>query len=315
MNELALFAGAGGGILGGELLGWRCICAVERDLYAASILAQRQNDGVLPPFPIWSDVGSFDGRPWRGLVDVVSGGFSCQDISAAGKGAGIGGERSGLWAEMARIVRDVRPRYVFVENSPLLVSRGLGMVLADLAQMGYDARWGIVGAHHVGAPHKRDRIWIVANALRDGAREEFEAFCPYSGPTEVRARGWQGPEPCDSRETLANADKLNDDDGRHDPSAILRERSEASKVSTDSDRERWHGLEQENSPRAEGEGSAGEALQCPFNGGNASWWESEPAVGRVANGVGHRVDRLRALGNGQVPAVAATAWRVLSGEI
>jgi hypothetical protein len=89
MNELALFAGAGGGILGGHMLGWRTVCAVERDAYAAQVLAQRQNDGALRPFPIWSDVCSFDGRPWRGVVDVVSGGFPCQDISVAGKGAGI----------------------------------------------------------------------------------------------------------------------------------------------------------------------------------------------------------------------------------
>ncbi|WP_369751177.1 DNA cytosine methyltransferase [Pseudogulbenkiania sp. NH8B] len=88
LNELALFTGAGGGLLGGHLLGWRTICAVERDAYAAQVLAQRQNDGCLPAFPIWSDVCSFDGRPWRGLVDVVSGGFPCQDISAAGGGYG-----------------------------------------------------------------------------------------------------------------------------------------------------------------------------------------------------------------------------------
>ena len=164
MNELALFAGAGGGILGGKLLGWRTVCAVEREAYAAQILAQRQNDGALEPFPIWSDVCSFDGRPWRGIVDVVSGGFPCQDISAAGKGAGIDGARSGLWREMARIVSEVRPRYVFVENSPLLVGRGLVRVLADLADMGFDAQWCVMGASDVGAPHNRERCWIVANA-------------------------------------------------------------------------------------------------------------------------------------------------------
>ena len=104
MNELALFAGAGGGILAGHMLGWRTVCAVEREAYAAQVLAQRQNDGALRPFPIWADVCSFDGRPWRGLVDVVSGGFPCQDISSAGTGKGLDGERSGLWTEMARIV-------------------------------------------------------------------------------------------------------------------------------------------------------------------------------------------------------------------
>ena len=86
VNELALFAGAGGGILGGKLLGWRTVCAVEWEPYPASVLCARQNDGFLPPFPIWDDVQTFDGKPWRGIVDVVSGGFPCQDISVAGGG-------------------------------------------------------------------------------------------------------------------------------------------------------------------------------------------------------------------------------------
>ena len=161
MNELALFAGAGGGILGGHLLGWRTVCAVEWEPYPASVLCARQNDGLLQTFPIWDDIQTFDGKPWRGIVDVVSGGFPCQDISAAGKGTGIDGERSGMWREMARIICEVRPRYVFVENSPMLTARGLGTVLGDLASMGFDARWGVLGAADVGAKHQRDRIWIV----------------------------------------------------------------------------------------------------------------------------------------------------------
>jgi len=88
MNELALFAGAGGGILGGHLLGWRTVCAVEWEAYPASVLCARQNDKILLPFPIWDDVQTFDGKPWQGIVDVVSGGFPCQDISTAGKGGG-----------------------------------------------------------------------------------------------------------------------------------------------------------------------------------------------------------------------------------
>jgi DNA (cytosine-5)-methyltransferase 1 len=168
LNELALFAGAGGGILGGKLLGWRTICAVERDAYAAQVLAQRQNDGILEAFPIWSDVTTFDGRPWRGLVDVISGGFPCQDISAAGKGAGIGGERSGLWSQMARIVSEVLPKYVFVENSSLLVGRGASVVIGDLASMGYDSAWCCLSASDIGAPHQRDRFWLVANAREVG---------------------------------------------------------------------------------------------------------------------------------------------------
>lgn len=176
MNELALFAGAGGGILAGKLLGWRTVCAVEINAYAASVLLARQNDGLLPPFPIWDDVCTFDGTQWRGIVDVVSGGFPCQDISAAGKGAGITGARSGLWKEFARIIREVRPKFVFVENSPVLTSRGLNVVLGDLAAMGFDAEWGVLGAADVGAPHKRDRIWLVAysDSVRELQQERLE---------------------------------------------------------------------------------------------------------------------------------------------
>lgn len=168
MNELALFAGAGGGILGGKLLGWRTVCAVEWEPYAAGVLAARQNDKVLEPFPIWDDVQTFDGTPWRGIIDVVSGGFPCQDISSAGKGAGIDGERSSMWKHMARVVCEVRPEWVFVENSPMLVSRGLGTVLRDLAQIGFDAAWTVLSAADVGAPHLRERIWIVAHSGENG---------------------------------------------------------------------------------------------------------------------------------------------------
>lgn len=166
MNELALFAGAGGGLLGSHLLGWKTVCAVEWADYPRRVLLARQRDGILPKFPIWDDVQTFDGVPWRGIVDVVSGGFPCQDISCAGKGAGIDGERSGMWAHMARIIGEVRPQFALVENSPMLTSRGLGRVLGDLAELGYNARWGVLGARDAGAPHRRNRIWIVAHTER-----------------------------------------------------------------------------------------------------------------------------------------------------
>ena len=172
MNELALFAGAGGGILGGHLLGWRTVCAVEWEPYAAGVLVARQNDGILPPFPVWDDVQTFDGRPWRGLVDVVSGGFPCQDISNSGHKVGIDGKRSGLWKEMARIVREVLPRYVFVENVAALLDRGLGVVLGDLAAMGFDARWGVLGSADTKGHQARERVWIVADAQSIRRRAE-----------------------------------------------------------------------------------------------------------------------------------------------
>jgi len=163
LRELALFAGAGGGILGGHLLGWRTVCAVEIEDYPRRVLLARQRDGILPRFPIWDDIKTFDGGPWRGRVDVVSGGFPCQDISAAGEGAGLDGSRSGLWAEMARIICQVQPRFVLVENSPMLTIRGLGRVLGDLASLGYDARWGVLGARSCGGPVERERIWIACS--------------------------------------------------------------------------------------------------------------------------------------------------------
>ncbi|PJZ51597.1 DNA cytosine methyltransferase [Leptospira adleri] len=166
MRELALFAGAGGGILGGKLLGWRTVCAVEINSYRARRLLQRQTEGHFSPFPVWDDVCSFNGFPWRGFVDVVSGGFPCQDISVAGKGAGIDGEFSGLWHEMFRIICEVRPRFVFVENSPMLTRRGLDRVLGDLASVDFDAECGVLSAEEAGAPQIRERIWIVAHSTK-----------------------------------------------------------------------------------------------------------------------------------------------------
>jgi DNA (cytosine-5)-methyltransferase 1 len=271
VNELALFAGAGGGILGGKLLGWNTVCAVEYDTYAASVLVARQNDGCLEPFPVWDDVRTFDGKPWRGIVDVVSGGFPCTDISVAGKGAGITGKQSGLWSEMARIVGEVRPEYVFVENSPLLVKRGLAVVLGDLAEMGYDAEWGIVGARHAGAPHRRDRIWIVANATgQQGNQREG------GNVDEAQARGESvhaAIEPC--RQDVANALRQR---GRDGPTGIKNAED------------------------------AGQSPRCSWR---SDWWDTERGLDRVAHGVAHRTHRLKAIGNGQVPAVAALAWRLL----
>jgi DNA (cytosine-5)-methyltransferase 1 len=162
LRTLHLFAGAGGGILADILLGHYPVCAVEIEPYCQQILSARQKDGHLPWFPIFDDVQTFDGKPWHGLVDVIAGGFPCQDISAAGKGAGLSGERSGLWGEMRRIISEIRPGYAFVENSPMLTVRGLDRVLGDFAEMGYDAEWGVISAADCGATHVRERIWILA---------------------------------------------------------------------------------------------------------------------------------------------------------
>ena len=246
MNELHLFAGGGGGILGGLLLGHRPMCAVEFDKHAREVLIARQRDGSLPRFPIWDDVTTFDGRPWKGKIDILCGGFPCQDISSAGSGAGITGEKSGLWKEMARIIHEVQPSYIFAENSPLLVGRGLATVLCDLAEMGYDARWCVLGADDFGGHHIRKRCWVLAYPTKGG-----------------RARG--------------SAQEVNG-------------------CSSDS------------------RGLQAKILQNGWNGREGGlYWESEPRVGRVADGMANGVDkRLARIGNGQVPIVAAAAWTILA---
>ena len=324
MNELALFAGAGGGILGGHLLGWRTVCAVEWEQYPASVLCARQNDGLLPPFPIWDDVQTFKGEPWRGIVDVVSGGFPCTDISAAGKGAGIDGEASGMWREMARIIHEVRPKYVFVENSPMLTSRGLGRVLGDLASMGFDARWGVLGAADVGAPHQRDRIWIVA---------KWRGQLPHAQHDRIRWWEQQQESVKTTHREMANSDIIGLDESK-----TKRDRTNEQQVCQnefDYGSEVWgeaigcgqlgdekeladpmfnrlQGIRQNGTTQGQiglcrGKGSN----QVEDLWGTTDIWSTEPNVGRVVNGMASRVDRIKALGNGQVPLCAATAWRIL----
>ena len=287
MHEPALFAGAGGGILGGLLLGWHTVCAVENNAYAASVLVARQNDGLLPPFPIWDDVRTFDGRPWRGIVDVVSGGFPCQDISVAGRGAGIDGERSGLWGHMGRIIGEVRPRLAFVENSPALIVRGLGRVLGDLAALGYDCRWGVLGAADVGAPHKRDRLWIVANA--SGARRRKDA------------RGSHGDEGPNERRPTAQADQLDrhgernrtrdmaDAYGARELQPQGRERDQRGRAGDDSKEVADAGRLDEQGIIASSadtkKRSGSQQRPTGPRGDGQRWWATEPDVGGKVDGM------------------------------
>ena len=246
MNELHLFAGAGGGILGGILCGHTTVCAVEIEEYPRKILLQRQRDGILPRFPIWDDVCTFDGRPWKGRVDVLAGGFPCQDISAQGanhgKKLGITGERSGLWREYKRLIGEIEPSFIFAENSPMLRTRGLVTVLKDLASMGYDARWCKLGGWHLGADHKRDRIWIFAYRAGDGLEGRNDRHQKGQGETTIRSM----------------------------------ERLRENQV--------WADL-------------------------------PAPDAFGVANGMAGKMDRLKAVGNGQIPIVAEAAWKILSNGV
>src|SRR3990167_6000883 len=171
MRELSLFSGAGGGLLGSKLLGWTCVGYVENNEYCQKVLKQRIADGILDAAPIFGDIRKFISEgyadAYQGMVDVVTGGFPCQDISSAGSGKGIEGERSGLWKEMSEIIGIIRPKFVLVENSPMLSIRGGVRVIGDFTKLGYDCRWGIVSASNVGANIQRKRMWIFAFSAKE----------------------------------------------------------------------------------------------------------------------------------------------------
>lgn len=220
MNELSLFTGAGGGLLASMLLGHNIVCAVERDEYCIEVLIQRQNERTLSPFPVWDDICTFDGRPWRGTVDLVSGGFPCQAFSSAARGRNI--VEKDLWGEMRRVIREVCPRVIFAEN---VSERAILQAQEDLLLLGYNSKYIKLSAKDVGADHERDRYWLLAYT------DYYSELC---------------------RTEHAKAQVVQE----------LRNRV----------------------------------------------WETYPTEFRVSDGVAFRMDRLKALGNGQVPLVAASAW-------
>lgn len=170
MRTMHLFAGIGGGLLADLILGHAPVVAVEWEPYACRVLRERAAEGWFPGLHVWEgDVRLFDPSEYTGSVDCIHAGFPCQDISLAGKQAGVSeGTRSGLYSEVLRIAGVVRPRYMFLENVSAIISNGLGAVLADLAAMGYDARWCCIRASDVGASHHRDRWWLLAHSSEVG---------------------------------------------------------------------------------------------------------------------------------------------------
>jgi DNA (cytosine-5)-methyltransferase 1 len=227
-----------------HILGFQCVGYVEWEDYCQKVIRQRQADGLLHKAPIFGDIRAFNleyAGKYRGMVDLITGGFPCQDISSAGKGSGISGERSGLWNEMAKAIRTVRPEYVFVENSPMLAVRGLGTVLKDLAEMGFDMQWCCLSCRDCGGPHVRKRIWIMANA--NGIRRTQN---------------------------------------------IVYKRADF-KITI------WG--------------------QCQFGelqNSEGFRFQANPDTYGSIDGIPYWMERLKAIGNGQVPIVAATAWKILN---
>lgn len=302
--ELALFAGAGGGILGSLLCGHIIIGACEIEEYPRNCLLQRQRDGILPEFPVWDDITTFRAdnpecsgffaalREIRGQL-CISGGFPCQDISVSGRGGGLEGERSSLWFEMERIVRDIRPRFVFVENSPALTHRGGLRVVGGLASLGYSAKWGVVGAGEVGAPQKRERIWLLADNLCERLEEK-------------RANN-------NSNEFAGDGASLADSDCVREQQPEWCEQKGRGRVGNGG-----KDMADANCPGLEIDlkSEDSDEFQAIKRGG---WWECdpgepgavEPGMGRMAHGIPDRMDQIKALGNAQVPRVVECVWGVL----
>lgn len=299
MNVGSLFSGIEGFGLGFERAGMRVVWQVEQDAYCRAVLAQHFPDAER--FEDVRDVGAHCLQP----VDLICGGFPCQDLSVAGRGAGIDGARSGLWAEFARIIGELRPRYVVVENVPALTrNEWLGRVLGDLASCGYDAEWDCLPASAFGAPHRRDRIWLVAYPGGEGRRQEAGGSHGDEGPHErgaaevdhlasgPGASGLRAAGVREHRGALADAEG----NGR-------RSRRSGGSPSDSEDGARVAAQGMGDAYRASKDALA--ATGAPRQGaGESGWWATEPDVGRVADGVPSRVDRLAALGNALVPQIA-----------
>jgi DNA (cytosine-5)-methyltransferase 1 len=226
-------------------------------------------------------------------VDVLAGGFPCQDLSYAGKGAGLDGARSGLWNEYARLIRELRPRYVIVENVSALLARGMERVLGDLAAIGYDAEWDCIPASAVGAPHRRDRVWIVAypNGEGEHARpvdaEMGGASQPVAYPNGAGLEGHRGSDP------------------RTGELAVAARRGQGgARIMGDTDR--MAGTQTGARGRERGTMAQPREIERTLRPVSSigDHWLVEPDVGRVAHGVPNRVDRLRSLGNALVPQIA-----------
>jgi DNA (cytosine-5)-methyltransferase 1 len=272
MNVLDLFSGIGGFSLGLERSGMRTVAFCEIEPFCRSVLKKHW-----PDVPIFEDVTKLKASDINEQVNVIAGGFPCQDISTAGRGAGLSGSRSGLWFEYHRLINEIQPQFAIIENVSALRSRGLDDVLRSLVEIGYDAEWHCIPASAVGAPHRRDRIWIVAypsrNRLQEREGKDRESF--------RSERLQSGMDLIGKSFNVADAIRI----GQQGP---------------------WTHGDARNS-ETNGEGQTTQFIY----GGFGNIWRVEPDVGRVANGVPGRVDRLRALGNAVVPQIPEMIGRAI----
>jgi DNA (cytosine-5)-methyltransferase 1 len=338
LRVLDLFSGIGGFSLGLERTGgFKTVAFCEIEEYPRRVLAKHW-----PDVPCYKDIRELSAQHLfaDGIsVDVICGGFPCQDISIAGKGAGLAGERSGLWSHYARLIGELRPRYVLVENVAALLGRGLGDVLGDLAALGYDAEWHCIPASAVGAPHRRDRVWIVAYAKRCETSERFDAAMLGGRTSEAEqiglgscltdvadadSRGWR--EQGDVGQAAGDARRAGQSG---DGGALVNADDEGCGKPEKSNARRWFDGEGKpddrtacgagdeiripSRPRLEiGPGTLGEWSHAATTG--TGWWTVEPNVGRVVNELSGKVDRrkrLIGLGNAVVPMIPELLGRAI----
>ena len=267
LNGLDLFSGIGG--LSVALADWvRPIAYCEIDRYAQGVLLSRMSDGSIPTAPIWDNVESLSSK-YLPEIDIIAGGFPCQDISCAGNGVGLGGERSGLYWELYRLIKETRAPWVFLENVPAIRTRGLLTVVRSLTDLGYDCRWTCVSAAEVGAPHLRKRWFLLAYSYSKGVGENCQTV---------------------DRRRESGHQKRRD-------GFISECKNMAYDANIEGSRESIRALQKREAPNARG----------------ARRWKIEPRVGRVANGIPARVDRIKGLGNAVVPLQAKTAFERLMG--
>ena len=309
MNYLDLFSGIGGFALGAYWAGMRFENHYfsEVEPYAVELYQKRFPDAI----PL-GDITKH--KEWE-LADgqyIITGGFPCQDISVAGKGAGIEGSRSGLWSEYWRIIREIRPRYAIIENVSALTHRGLDVVLSNLAEIGYDAEWTDIRAEDMGAPHRRERIWIVAYPNSDSAGlQERRRAEPVR--EEQPAAQHMGEEMADTGQ-FTEGYEGNGLDRRYPDSQAKGFGATPGDGLADGGEEM---ADTDSKRPQERERQTTETIQRADSGDRetGTYWAVEPNVGRLAHGVSRRVDRLKGLGNAIVPQIAELLFRQIHAGI
>ena len=294
MRVLDLISGIGGFSLGLERAGMTTVAFCEFDPFCRSVLAKHW-----PLVPIHKDIRNLDGHTYRGSVELVAGGFPCQPFSVAGKRRGASDDRA-LWPEMRRVICEVQPAWVVGENVPGIIEMELDSVLSDLAGEGYSCQTFVIPACAVDAPHRRDRVWVVAHT--DGKGESDVALDEREMAKELVADAYPRQRVGADEKVRAGGNATNAcGENVADASGLRLQGGEDKR----SDGAFWA---QPNDKQPAGFGGGTVWLCAPSR---AAVWEPEPGVGRMAHGIPHRVDRLRALGNAVVPQVVEEIGRLI----